>query len=58
MLDQPAIINVAYHHFCSYVNGGDISVHDIDTTMQRADLFIKPVNDILIQLHRLSIMGW
>ena len=51
-------INVAYHHFRSFINSGDISVHDIDTTMQRADIFTKPVNETLIQRHRLSIMGW
>jgi hypothetical protein len=37
-------INVAYHHFRSYVTSGDISVHDIDTTPQRADIFTKSVN--------------
>jgi hypothetical protein len=51
-------INVAYHHFRSYVNSGDITVHDIDTSLQRADMFTKPVNDTLLQRHRLSIMGW
>jgi hypothetical protein len=52
------MVNVVYHHFRSYINSGDITVHDIDTTQQRADLMTKSVNPVLLQRHRFSIMGW
>ena len=32
------------HHFRSYVNSGEISVHKIDTSLQPADVLTKPLN--------------
>ena len=32
------------HHFRSYVNSGEISVHKIDTSLQPADVITKPLN--------------
>jgi hypothetical protein len=51
-------INVGFHHFRSFVNSGAITIHDIDTTQQRADIMTKSVNVTLLQRHRMSIMGW
>jgi hypothetical protein len=51
-------INVGFHHFRSFVNSGAITIHDIDTTQQRADIMTKSVSVTLLQRHRMSIMGW
>ena len=32
------------HHFRSYVNSGEISVHKIDMSLQPADVLTKPLN--------------
>ena len=46
------------HHFRSYVNYGEISVHKIDTSLQPADVLTKPLNTKLLKRHRKTIMGW
>ena len=46
------------HHFRSYVNSGEISVHKIDTSLQPADLLTKPLNTELLKHHRNTIMGF
>ena len=46
------------HHFRSYVNSGEVSVHKIDTSLQPADVLTKPLNVELLQRHRKTIMGW
>ena len=46
------------HHFLSYVNSGEISVHKIDTSLQLADVLTKPINTKLLKYHRKTIMGW
>ena len=45
------------HHFWSYVNSGEISVHNIDTSLQPADLLTKPLNTELLKRHQNTIMG-
>ena len=45
------------HHFRSYVNYGEISVHKIDTSLQPADVLTKPLNYELLKRHRKTIMG-
>ena len=46
------------HHFRSYVNSGEISVHKIDTSLQPADVLTKPLNYELLKRHRKTIMGY
>ena len=46
------------HHFQSYVNSGEISVHKIDTSLQPADVLTKPLNSEWLKRHRKTIMGW
>ena len=46
------------HHFRSYVNSGEISVHKIDTSLQPTDVLTKPLNSKLLKRHRQTIMGW
>ena len=46
------------HHFRSYVNSGEISVHKIDASLQPADVLTKPLNSELLKHHRKTIMGW
>jgi len=51
-------INVKYHHFRSAVAAGLVTILDIDTDDQLADMLTKanPVN--VLQRHRLKLMGW
>ena len=46
------------HHFRSYVNSGEIMVHNIDTSLQPADVLTKPLNSELLKCHKNTIMGW
>jgi histone deacetylase 1/2 len=51
-------INVKYHHFRSAVAAGLVTILDIHTDDQLADMLTKanPVN--VLQRHRLRLMGW
>jgi hypothetical protein len=51
-------INVQYHHFRSYVDSGEISIHPIDTLEQRADMLTKNVPLATLLKHRKTIQGW
>jgi len=51
-------INVKYHHFREYISIGDISVNQINTADQPADIFTKPVDVVTLLRHRFTIMGW
>ena len=46
------------HHFQSYVNSGEISIHMIDTSLQPVDVLTKPLNSELLRRHIKTIMGW
>jgi hypothetical protein len=51
-------LNVKLHHFRSYVESEEISIHPIESENQLADYLTKPVNyDILSRL-RQRVMGW
>ena len=43
------------HHFLSYLNSGQISVHNIDMSLQPA---AKTLNTELLKRRRKTIMGW
>ena len=51
-------INCALHHFRSYVDSGEITIKDISTILQRADMLTKPNNLVDFQRHRKATMGW
>jgi len=51
-------INVKLHHFRSYVEKGDITIHAIKTDDQPADILTKPLNHEVFVRHREWIMGW
>ena len=51
-------LNVRLHHFRSYVDSGQISIHPIRTEDQPADILTKPVNVETLRRHRRMIMGW
>ena len=51
-------LNVQLHHFRQYVGQGDITIHKIDTTDQKADILTKSLPIALFVKHRLAIMGW
>ena len=50
-------LNIKYHHFREHV-GHTISVEHVDTEMQRADIFTKPLSSALFLKHRYSILGY
>ena len=51
-------LNVRLHHFRSYVDSGEITIHKIDTKEQPADMLTKPLNKELVVKHRKRIQGW
>ena len=51
-------LNVKLHHFRSYVESGEITIHPISSNDQNADYLTKPVPlDVLTPLRK-QIMGW
>ena len=51
-------INNQYHHFRSYVTDGLISIIQVASADQRADILTKSVSLLLLLKHRFTIMGW
>lgn len=51
-------LNCRLHHFRSYVDSGEISVHKIDTYLQPADILTKPLSEDDFTRHRKTMMGW
>ena len=51
-------LNCRLHHFRSYVDTKEISIHKIGTEDQPADFLTKPVNEVLLRRHRKTVMGW
>jgi Reverse transcriptase (RNA-dependent DNA polymerase)/GAG-pre-integrase domain len=51
-------LNIKYHHFREEVDAGRISIHQVDTKEQIADIFTKPLGHELFCKFRLRIMGW
>lgn len=51
-------LNIRLHHFRSYVDEGQISIHKIDTLEQPADILTKPLNAKAFGKFRKMIMGW
>ena len=46
------------HHFRSYVDDGQISIHKVNTSEQDADMLTKPVNVETLKRCRKNMMGW
>ena len=51
-------LNCQLHHFCNYVNRGEITTHPISTEVQCMDYLTKPINEELLKRHRLTVQGW
>ena len=51
-------LNVKLHHFRSYVEDKQISIHPIDTMEQLAVYLTKPVNNEILAYLRHKVMGW
>ena len=51
-------LNVKLHHFRSYVDRKEISIHKISTENQPRDFLTKPLNEELLTRHRKTVMGW
>ena len=50
--------NVKLHHFRSYVEKGEITIHPITTEDQLADYLMKPVEIDKLKKLRKLVMGW
>ena len=50
--------NNRLHHFRSYVDSKEISIHKIGTESQIADILTKPLNEETLVRHRKVSMGW
>ena len=51
-------LNVKLHHFRSYVERGDITIHAIPTTEQLSDYLTKPLSKAMLDPLRTQVMGW
>jgi hypothetical protein len=51
-------INLKYHHFREHVKNGMITIQEVSTEQQIADIFTKPLNESLFIKHRRRITGW
>jgi hypothetical protein len=51
-------LNIKYHHFRSFVTDGLVSIHQVSTDNQIANIFTKALNQDLFEKHRKVINGW
>ena len=51
-------LNVKLHHFRSYVESEEVTIHPIDTSEQLADYLTKPLNVQVLEYLRKLVMGW
>jgi Reverse transcriptase (RNA-dependent DNA polymerase) len=51
-------LNLKYHHFREAVEQGKVTIHQISTLDQQADIFTKPLSAELFTKFRKLIMGW
>ncbi len=55
---QTKHIAIKYHHFRRFVSDGTVTIHHIDTKQQIADIFTKPLDEVLFSHLREKLMGW
>ena len=51
-------INLKYHHFCSFVDKGLLSIHPVGTREQASDIMTKALQLDDFLRHRSFLMGW
>ena len=51
-------LNIKYHHFRSYVDRAQITIHPIESKNNLADMLTKGQPLALFRIHRYYIMGW
>jgi hypothetical protein len=51
-------IALKYHHICSHVENGNLSIRWIDTKHQLADIFTKPLAASSFIPFQQSLLGW
>jgi hypothetical protein len=51
-------IKIKYHHFYNSIRSVKISMKEVSTTQQQADIFTKPLALNLFQYWRKLFMGW
>jgi hypothetical protein len=51
-------MNLKYHHFRESVEDGTVSIHQISTEEQTADILTKPLGIDLFEKFRKKMMGW
>ena len=51
-------MHIKYHHFRSYVDSKQISIHHIRTDDRHADILTKPLAHAPFARHQNTLMGW
>ena len=51
-------LNVKYHFFREHVKSGIVSIHQIPTETQIADIFTKPLSQESFERHRQQLLHW
>jgi hypothetical protein len=51
-------MNVKLHHSRDYVERQEITIHPIGTLEQPADFLTKALNEELLLIHRMNVLGW
>ena len=51
-------LNIKYHHFRELVSEGKVTIHQVPTDEQLADMMTKPLSRQPFERFRLGICGW
>ena len=51
-------MNLKLHHFRDYVERQGITIHPIGTSEQPADFLTKALNEELLLIHCMNVLGW
>ena len=58
MRPKTKYMNIKYHHFRDYVKKGLVTIQQVSTMEQIADIFTKPLGEAFFQQHHKSLIGW
>ena len=58
MRPQTKHLNLKYHHFREHLCKGLVTIHNVGTDDQIADILTKPLNPTLFAQNRKHLVGW
>lgn len=58
MRPQTKHLNIKYHHFCESVRLSKVSIQQVSSADQSADMLTKPLQEPLFTKFRCALMGW